>query len=324
MFCLCFTPLLRSTNLGFNCKKRKVSGSLRRKSNSSLGVLKKEISFDGSTYLTPTQRKNQEIKQIRLELAKANQLLDMKDKEIAALRSEVTIIRGSGKMNDSSTAETGHRLENIDFELMETALKEEEETRNKLEAGNEELKDELIDVRRVLAFTKDKYEDETPELQKIHEDELYELRKESNKKVEELVNELTESSLRCARQQYTIEQKNNRLDDILRELTIHKENQIKDKIQQRDKACQTVEPNNPCEANDADYRENIEEAEAIAMYPKDVEENKIHYTYQLLKRSIHCFKTDEGNSAQQLKSIEILLEKRKQKLLQKLGVGEGG
>ena len=38
------------------------------------------------------------------------------------------------------------------------------------DGGGEE--DELIDVRKVLAFTKDQFEDETSELKKIHEDGL--------------------------------------------------------------------------------------------------------------------------------------------------------
>lgn len=378
------------------CEKRKISvsrTSLVRRSNSSLsfssevGVLKKEDSFDGSTYLTPTQRKNQEIKRLRLELAKANELLQTKDKEIIALRREVCALKESGQMNESWTAETGsitdsgnceescstswdpdqevdecpdqtgNKLENIDFELMETALKEEEETRHKLEAGNEELKDELIDVRRELAFTKDQFEDETSELKKIHEDGLLELKKENSEKIEELVNELAESSLRCARQQDTIEQKQNRLDDILRELTICKENllEAKEKIKEQEESlakaktdideqpkylnlvtikasnisvqsqtdpveiseegCQTEKKDNPsiaCEASDADYRENVEGAEAMVLYPKNKEENtcdnKIHYTYQFLKRSIYYFITDKENSAYHLKSIERLLE----------------
>ena len=194
------------------CEKRKFSGSrtsLVRRSNSSLsysdvGILKKEDSFDGSTYLTPTQRKNQEIKRIRLELAKANELLQTRDKELVLLRREVSALKESGQMNDSWTAETGsvtdsgnceescstswdpdqdvdesppgngHKLENIDFELMETALKEEEETRHKLEAGNEELRDQLIDARRELAFTKDQYEEETSEMKcLLHQKMLY-------------------------------------------------------------------------------------------------------------------------------------------------------
>lgn len=381
------------------CEKRKFSGSrtsLVRRSNSSLsysdvGILKKEDSFDGSTYLTPTQRKNQEIKRIRLELAKANELLQTRDKELVLLRREVSALKESGQMNDSWTAETGsvtdsgnceescstswdpdqdvdesppgngHKLENIDFELMETALKEEEETRHKLEAGNEELRDQLIDARRELAFTKDQYEEETSEMKKKHEDEMLAIKKENSQKIEELVNELAESSLRCARQQDAIEHKQNRLDDILRELTIYKDNLTKaeEKLQtneetlakvkadidekpeylnlvtnkadsisvqqshsqtdpkdQKETGCQTeliVEAALLSEASCSDQKsDNSQEAEFDLVYPKRKEEstcdNKIHYTYQFLKRSIYYFITDKENSAYHLKSIERLLE----------------
>lgn len=357
--------------------------SLVKRSNSSLsfssdvGVLKKEDSFDGSAYLTPTQRKNQEIKRLRLELAKANELLQTRDKEITILRREVAALKESGQMNDSWTAETGsitdsgnceescstswdpdqevdgcpnepgHKLENIDFELMETALKEEEETRHKLEAGNDELKDQLIDVRRELAFTKDQYEEETSEMKKNYEDELIEVKKENNQKIEELVNELAESSLRCARQQDAIEQKQNRLDDILRELTICKENltKSKEKIQEHEETLAKVKTDieqpkylnlvtkkadcvsedsqtDPKNGNDAGCQtenpeptaqeDNTPGSVAEAMYPKSKAEpscdNKIHYTYQFLKRSIYYFITDKENSAYHLKSIERLLE----------------
>lgn len=382
------------------CEKRKFSASrtsLVRRSNSSLsysdvGGLKKEDSFDGSTYLTPTQRKNQEIKRIRLELAKANELLQARDKELVLLRREVSALKESGQMNDSWTAETasvtdsgnceescstswdpdhegdestagttGHKLENIDFELMETALKEEEETRHKLESGNEELRDQLIDARRELAFTKDQYEEEMSEMKKKHEDEMLEIKKENSQKIEELVNELAESSLRCARQQDAIEQKQNRLDDILRELTIYKDNLTKaeEKLQtneetlakvkadiddkpeylnlvtnkadsisvqqshsqtdpkdQREDGCQTeliVEAAAPSEVRGSHPKsENSQEKEFDLVYPKRAEEstcdNKIHYTYQFLKRSIYYFITDKENSAYHLKSIERLLE----------------
>merc|ERR1712217_1001246 len=267
-----------------SCEKRKISGSrtpLVRRSNSSLsfsseaGVLKKENSFDGSTYLTPTQRKNQEIKQMRLELTKANALLQTRDKEISALRREVCALEKSEQKNESWKVETGsitdsgnceescstswdqdrevdecpdqtgHKLENIDLELMETSLKEDEETRHKLEVENKELKDELIDVRRELAFTKDQFEDETSELKKIHEDGLLELKKENGEKIAELVNELAKCSLRCGRQQDTLEQKQNRLDDILKELSICKENllEAKEKIKEQEESLAKAKAN---------------------------------------------------------------------------------
>eukprot|EP00092_Neocalanus_flemingeri_P005608 GFUD01006040.1.p1 GENE.GFUD01006040.1~~GFUD01006040.1.p1 ORF type:complete len:437 (+),score=93.08 GFUD01006040.1:239-1549(+) len=372
---------------------RKISGartSLVRRSNSSLsysdvGGVKKEDTFEGSTYLTPTQRKNQEMKRMRLELAKANELLQTKDKEITLLRREVSALKESGQMNDSWTAESGsitdsgnceeicstwdadqevdgstpgsgNKLENIDFELMETALKEEEETRHKLEAGNEDLRDQLMDARRELAFMKDQCEEEIGEMKKTHEDEIFELKKVNSHKIEELVNELAESSLRCARQQDAIEQKQNRLDNILRELAIYKDNltkaeeklltqegnlaKVNTDIETKPEYLSLVtnnagsiavqhsysqtEPkdqkNTDCQteftvelAIPPDQRnDNLPEVEVDLGYPKSKEEstcdNKIHYTYQFLKRSIFYFITDKENSAYHLKSIERLLE----------------
>jgi len=380
----------RKKKTSLPCEKRKFSGSktsLVRRSNSSLsysdvGVLKKEDSFDGSTYMTPTQRKNQEIKRMRLELAKANELLQTRDKEITLLRREVSALKesGPGQMNDSWTAETGsvtdsgnceeicnswdpdqevdrsttgsgNKLENIDFELMETALKEEEETRHKLEAGNEDLRDQLMDARRELTFTKDQYEEEIGERKKRHEDEILDIKKENSQKIEELVNELAESSLRCARQQDAIEQKQNRLDDILSELAIYKDNLTKaeEKLQTHEETLAKVNTdietkheylnlvtnntgsiavqhtysqtelldhkNADCqtESSESDQRnDNLPEIEVDLLFPKTKVEstcdNKIHYTYQFLKRSIYYFITDKENSAYHLKSIERLLE----------------
>ena len=52
-----------------------------------------EISVSNSTYLTPTQRKNQEIKRIRLELERANDMLLSKDKEITVLKKEIAALK---------------------------------------------------------------------------------------------------------------------------------------------------------------------------------------------------------------------------------------
>lgn len=380
------------------CDKRKFSGSktsLVRRSNSSLsysdvGVLKKEDSFDGSSYLTPTQRKNQEIKRIRLELANANELVQTKDKEITLLKREVSALKDSGQMNDSWTAETGsvtdsgnceeicstwdadqevdivtsgsgNKLENIDFELMETALKEEEETRHKLEAGNEELRDQLMDARRELAFTREQNEEGISNLKKFHKDEILDIKKENSQKIEELVSELSASSLRCARQQDAIELKQNRLDDILSELEIYKdkltkaEGNLKRQEETLAKVTTNIETkleylspitNNPSSAASqhacsqteskdhkhadcqtdltldikipstsscSDQRNlNVPETEIDLVFPMSKVEstcdNKIHYTYQFLKRSIYYFITDKENSAYHLKSIERLLE----------------
>ena len=98
--------------------KRRISGSsssLMRRSNSCLSSssmtssFREESSTDCSTYLTPTQRKNQEIKKIRLELERANNLLLSKDKEITLLKKEVTALKESkdpSNLQDSWIAET--------------------------------------------------------------------------------------------------------------------------------------------------------------------------------------------------------------------------
>jgi hypothetical protein len=41
---------------------------------------------EGSTYLTPTQRKNNEIKRLRAELSKAQETIHARDREIRLLR----------------------------------------------------------------------------------------------------------------------------------------------------------------------------------------------------------------------------------------------
>jgi len=373
--------------LSLQIEKRKLSeskSSLVRRSNSSLsysdvGNLKKEGSFEGSTYLTPTQRKNQEIKRIRLELAKANELLQVKDKELALLRKEVSALRESKNPSDSwtgetssmadsgnceescsnswdpdqedhgTTAESGNKLENIDFELMETALKEEEETRHKLEAGNEELRDQLMDVRRELGFREEQFEEEASDLKKKYEDQILDIRKENSEKIEQLVNELAESSLRCARQQEAIEQKQLKIDDILTELSTCKDelSKAEEKIQTNEETLAKVKsdidektkylnqvadkPDRPLvnhsysqtdheisegSSKEAECPVNLfspnEMQEISLVYPRKEEEsicdNKIHYTYQFLKRSIYYFLTDKENSGYHLKSIQRLLE----------------
>jgi Golgi-localised syntaxin-1-binding clamp len=45
-----------------------------------------ENQTEGSTYLTPTQRKNNEIKRLRIELNKAQEDLQDRDREIRLLR----------------------------------------------------------------------------------------------------------------------------------------------------------------------------------------------------------------------------------------------
>merc|ERR1719378_486496 len=147
-----------------------------------------EISVSNSTYLTPTQRKNQEIKRIRSELERANDMLLSKDKEITALKKEIAALKESqnpSNLNDSwiteteSAADSGNceeqvwepemtvmeklsesepnKMDNIDFELMENALREEEEYRHKLEEENRELNDTLADLREQIKRTKESF-----------------------------------------------------------------------------------------------------------------------------------------------------------------------
>lgn len=155
--------------------------SLVRRSNSCLSSLgggekTREPSFESTnTYLTPTQRKNQELKRCRADLAKANERIEAKELEIRGLQRKLCTLaeieEGSGNRTrtDQQATETGsvtdsgnceelsvslglldqdiHQEEeggdNIDFELMEAALREEEEARHKLEEENRLLRGQL-------------------------------------------------------------------------------------------------------------------------------------------------------------------------------------
>ena len=135
------------------CRKLTESTARIRRSTSSLSYAdigyRKEESFEGSTYLTPTQRKNNELKKLRSELSKAYDIIKTKDEEIICLRKELVKFKGglspdyceatsipdSGNCEDPDSEhepETSSVLRNIDFELMETTLREEEETRQQL------------------------------------------------------------------------------------------------------------------------------------------------------------------------------------------------
>ena len=50
-----------------------------------------------------------------------------------------------------------NKMDNIDFELMENALREEEEYRHKLEEDNRELNDTLADLREQIKRTKESF-----------------------------------------------------------------------------------------------------------------------------------------------------------------------
>ena len=244
---------------------RSSSVSLVRRSNSclsssSLASSCREEAEPGATYLTPTQRKNQEIRRVRLELERANNLLLAKDREITILKKEVAALKESqhpSSLQDSWTADTESaadsgnceevdpawdtagdtagaeqqseaRLEeslgttkletdNIDFELMESALREEEEYRHQLEEDNQELRDQVAGAREELRRLQEARAEEVARLRTLHAEEVLAARRESQQKVEELIIELAESSMRCARQQDAIEQRQARIEQLSRE-----------------------------------------------------------------------------------------------------------
>ena len=240
---------------------RSSSVSLVRRSNSclsssSLASSCREEAEPGATYLTPTQRKNQEIRRVRLELERANNLLLAKDREITILKKEVAALKESqhpSSLQDSWTADTESaadsgnceevdpawdtagaeqqpetRLEeslattkletdNIDFELMESALREEEEYRHQLEEDNQELRDQVAATREELRRLQEARAEEVARLRTLHAEEVLAARRESQQKGEELIIELAESSMRCARQQDAIEQRQARIEQLSRE-----------------------------------------------------------------------------------------------------------
>ena len=370
-------------------EKRRISGSsssLMRRSNSCLSSssmtssFREESSTDCSTYLTPTQRKNQEIKKIRLELERANNLLLSKDKEITLLKKEVTALKESkdpSNLQDSWIAETesaadsgnceemvssaydteveqevvvtNNKMDNIDFELMESALREEEEYRHKLEEDNQELKDQVADMAEEIQRLKESHSDEVSKLKSCHSEDVIDARKESNQKVEELIIELAESSMRCSRQQDTIEQRQLKIDELLKEVNSYKENinkledlvhlqetntkekdvRINPEYLRNTKESESISCQTDCKVRsdittqtDEDFKLTLsrsseinadigENANIVAESSKKSEstcDNKIHYTYQFLRRSIYYYITDKDNRAYHLKSIQRLLE----------------
>ena len=236
------------------------SGSMLRRSSSCLssssmtGSLR-EDGGEAATYLTPTQRKNLEIKNIRLELERAKVSLDEKDREIMILRKEVAALKeaaATSKLQESCAswnAETetesvgdsgnceelveteeainnnqeGNNMENFEFELMESALKEEEEYRHQLESDNQELSSKVTQLQQEVLVINEARDKEIQTLRKCHDEDVMQAKKESSQKVEELIIELAESSMRCARQQDAIEQKQLRIDELLQEVGHHKQ-----------------------------------------------------------------------------------------------------
>ena len=151
-----------------------VSAKMRRSASSlsysDFGSGDKDTASDPSTYLTPTQRKNNEIKRLKLELNKAQELIHHKDSEITTLRSELSKLKEvlspdhggeSGSIPDSgncedhcedSENETRSALLGIDFELMESTLQEEEETRQQLQAELEKLQQQQQHFNREAKY----------------------------------------------------------------------------------------------------------------------------------------------------------------------------
>ena len=347
------------------------------------GASQDNSSCVNSTYLTPTQRKNQEIKRLRLELERVNTVVASKDKEIVVLKKEIAALKESQKpsnLNDSwiaeteSAADSGNceelptwdgedqeqdtnqpsdtKIDNIDFELMESALREEEEYRQKLEEDNQELTDKITELKAEIEKLNNNHEDELNKIQSTHSEDVIDARKESNQKLEELIIELAESSMRCARQQDTIEQRQLKIDGLLKEISENKaiiakleniveENKTKDisevfleenKVKYLNanqtfcqEACQTesnTKDNTTQTENvpDTKVSELLHRAQEPLNYDVDCKEaeahkksestcdNKIHYTYQFLRRSIYYYITDKDNRAYHLRSIQRLLE----------------
>ena len=185
-----------------------------RRSNSTLSC-SSEGAGEGSSYLTPTQRRAAEVRRVRLELGRANQRVEEKDREILVLRRELAALREvrmvesveTVSVTDSGTCEEeeegpgGH----IDFELMETALREEEEARGRLEEENKRLREELEEAREEQEEGEKRREEEVRRVRREQEERELEVRRERSQAEAELVRELAESSLRCARQQEVIE-----------------------------------------------------------------------------------------------------------------------
>lgn len=365
--------------------------SMLRRSNSCLssssmtGSLREE-GAETSTYLTPTQRKNMEIKNIRLELERTKAELSEKDREILILRKEVAALKESqsaSRLEESwaavetesvgdsgnceelgettwETSETpldtspethidtnqeGNNMENFEFELMESALKEEEEYRHKLETDNQELSSQVSDLEEQLVAITEKYENQLQVLRQGHDEDVLEARKESQAKVEELIIELAESSMRCARQQDAIEQKQLRLDQLAEEadqskrtiITLTELSQAKQSTKDITKDCDPVVylnlvtvssqtelnsghsgtqteplPALPPPPQSVDTMDSVEAVLATRPDSKKSEEstcdNNIHFTYQFLRRSIYYYITDKENRAYHLRSIQRLLE----------------
>ena len=332
---------------------------------------------DPAAYLTPTQRKNQEIKRLRVELEKAKFQLISQDKEIVTLKKKVAALKESQKQSSlgelcqadsasESLADSGNceeidgdsrwgapgerhqeeaevpETDNIDFELMESTLREEEAYRQKLEDDNQELQVNVRDLKKEVQRLKDIHFEEVERLRKSQDDNISVAKKEIRQKVEELIIELAESSMRCARQQDTIEQRQMKIDELLKEINNNKDeisklqglmSEIKAKDDQRTDYCESKEylKTNISYVETVSSQCQVEPCQSVAMTQTDEQhiansshaletnvelktiskticDNQIHFTYQFLRRSIYYYITDKENRAYHLKSIQRLLE----------------
>ena len=218
------------------CRKLAESSGVKiKRSSSSLSSAdigdRKEESFDGSTYMTPTQRKNNEIRRLKAELNKANDIIQAKDKEIISLRNELVKHKGglspdnceassipdSGNCDDVDSEqepETRTALQNIDFELMESTLREEEETRLQLSTENRDLRTEQEHLELQLQELRTGHEDEVQHLQESRREQIEQMNQAHNQRLEEILAELADSALRYSRQQDLIETKQSKIDKL--------------------------------------------------------------------------------------------------------------
>ena len=217
------------------CRKLTESNVKIRRSTSSLSYSdlgdRKEEAFEGSTYITPTQRKNNEIRRLKAELSKANDIIQDRDKEIISLRNELVKHKGglspdyceassipdSGNCDDvdcEQEPETRSALQNIDFELMESTLREEEETRLQLSTENQDLRTEQEVLEAQIQELRAHHEDEVQHLQETFTSEMERTKMKHNERVEVILGELADSALRYSRQQDVIEAKQSKLEEL--------------------------------------------------------------------------------------------------------------
>ena len=132
-------------------------------------------------------------------------------------------VKKRGRSSDTESPEEEDGTDNIDFELMEPTLREEEEYRQKLEDDNQKLQLNVSNLKEEIQRLKDNHIEEVSLLKKSQNDNICIVKKELHQKVEKLINELAESSMRCARQQDTIEQRQLKIDELLKEINDQKD-----------------------------------------------------------------------------------------------------